>query len=142
MKRLNVNPEQCTGCESCVLTCPSEHGGAFSLALSRIRIERDEDKGRFIPRVCIQCDGRFCVAACPVSALSVDPELGNIVLDEDACIGCRACQPACPFGGVQFGEGRTSPLICDLCGGDPACVQTCRMPRALGYQMQGGSDES
>jgi anaerobic carbon-monoxide dehydrogenase iron sulfur subunit len=141
MKHIIVDPARCTGCESCVLNCSFAHTSAISLNQSRILIERDEEQAAFRPRVCTQCDGRFCVKACPVDALSVDPLLGCIRVDEARCIGCRACAAACPFGGVQFVDSRPLPLICDLCGGDPACVATCRKPQALRYATRGEADD-
>lgn len=138
MRRLHVEAGQCTGCESCVLSCTFKHDGEFSLTASRIRIERNEDQGQFRPRVCVQCDERSCVAACPVGALSVEPLGGVIRCDEDACIGCRACEAACAHGGVQFAAGLDVPLFCDLCGGEPECVATCRMPKAVSVMGEGG----
>jgi len=131
VKRLSVDPMRCTGCESCVLTCSFEHDDAFSLDRARIRVERDEENGRFSPKVCIQCPERHCVQACPEGALAVDPQSGAIRVDANACSGCRICEKACPYGGIQFAVGVRHPLICDLCGGDPSCVSTCRLPQAI-----------
>jgi anaerobic carbon-monoxide dehydrogenase iron sulfur subunit len=139
--RLCVAAERCTGCESCVLSCAFRHEGAFSLTASRIRIERNEDQGQFRPRVCIQCEERSCVAACPVEALTVDAALGTIRCDEAACIGCRACGTACAYGGVQFDAGRATPWFCDLCGGAPECVATCQMPKAVTAVAKGGRSD-
>ena len=133
MKRLHVNQDRCTGCESCVLTCSFEHGERFGLHLARIRVSRNEELADFRPKVCIQCEGRFCVAACPVGALSVDEKTGAIRVSEDLCTGCRQCEPACPFGGVHFSEGIQTPFICDLCGGDPECVKVCQLPQAITF---------
>ena len=134
--RLEIHPERCTGCESCVLTCSFEHENAFQLPLARVQVERDENQGDFRPRVCVQCDERFCVGACPVGALSV-AEVGNIVVDVEACTGCGACEAACPFGGIHFAASRETPIVCDLCGGKPACVATCQKPQALRIAPEG-----
>jgi len=135
--KLEVHSERCTGCESCVLTCSFEHEGVFQLPLSRIQVTRNENHGAFEPRVCVQCDGRFCVEACPTGALSVAALLGNIEVDGDACTGCRVCEEACPFGGIHFAAERSEPLICNLCGGRPACVAMCRKPLALQIAPEG-----
>ena len=37
-----------------------------------------------------------CVAACQFGALSMDPETGLPVVDEEKCTGCGACSKACP----------------------------------------------
>lgn len=136
--RLLVEEERCTGCTSCVLTCSFAKEGFFSFSRSRIRILRDQEFADFRPRVCVQCAEAHCISACPVGALSRDGATGAIVLDERACIGCRKCVEACPYGGVAFDEEREKPLICDLCGGEPACVEVCRFPEAIRYQEVGG----
>lgn len=43
----------------------------------------------------------------------------------ETCIGCGVCADACPFGMVAFRGDDGPPLICDLCGGEPACVGRC-----------------
>jgi Fe-S-cluster-containing hydrogenase component 2 len=131
--RLVVEADRCTGCGSCVLACSLAQEGAFSLALSRIRILRNEELAEFSPRVCIQCPDVPCITSCPVGALSRDADTGAIKLDREACTGCRQCVVACPYGGVQFDQSRDIPLICDLCGGDPACIKACQLPQAIRY---------
>jgi Fe-S-cluster-containing hydrogenase component 2 len=55
------------------------------------------------------------------------------VLDEEKCIGCRACILACPFGAIGFDYGKNIAKKCDLCGGDPKCVAFCET-HALRYE--------
>lgn len=133
-----VDHEKCTGCISCMLACSMSKERAYSIVLSRIRIERDEEHARFVPRVCVQCDERSCVSACSVNALSLSKLTGAIEIDRETCTGCRQCVDACPYGGVGFDEDRSVPLICDLCAGDPACVKACELPRAIRVGQRGG----
>ena len=63
--------------------------------------------------------------ACPVNAIDVDAASGaKIVLDE-ACVGCKLCVIACPFGTIFFDKAQDSATKCDLCAGDPACAHAC-----------------
>ena len=66
-----------------------------------------------------------CVSACPVDALSVDPDYGAVIVDREKCTGCGDCITACP-GTVPFlHPGDNKATICDLCGGEPKCVEVC-----------------
>jgi len=65
-----------------------------------------------------------------VGALSKDETNGAILVDVDpasasVCIGCGACVDACPFGIAILHPETGTAIICDLCGGDPACVERC-----------------
>ena len=137
---LHIEPERCTGCTSCVLTCSFEHEGSFSLNRSRIRVEREEEEATFTPRVCIQCPERFCIEACPVGALSIHGVTGAIVVDEGTCTGCQECAVACPYGGIHIDDDCKVPLVCDLCGGNPRCPEVCKMPQALTLATHGDRD--
>ena len=46
-------------------------------------------------------------------------------LDESLCVGCGTCVDACPFGMAALHPESGLAIICDLCGGDPACVKRC-----------------
>lgn len=128
---MHVSMERCTGCQGCMLACSLAKEGTHSLSLSRIQIARNEDVADFRPRVCVQCEQRACIAACPVGALRVHDQTGAVLLDSATCVGCGACGSVCPYGGVRFDVRRNRPLICDLCGGAPACVDACRFPTAI-----------
>jgi len=130
---LVIDADHCTGCGSCMLACSLAKEGKFSLFLSRIQILRNEEIALFTPNVCIQCANAPCITACPVDALSRDATSGVINLNRELCIGCKQCVTACPYGGVQFDHKRNIPLICDLCGSDPACVDACQLPQAISY---------
>ncbi len=131
MNYIAIDAATCSGCKSCELSCSLKHVGYFDCGKSRIRIQRDGERWNVAIRQCIQCDERFCVAACPKGALSVDSSLGCIAFDDERCISCKKCFNACPHNGVQWDEELGHPLICDLCGGDPECLKPCRLHAAL-----------
>ncbi|MHB1651496.1 MAG: TIGR04076 family protein [Desulfitobacteriaceae bacterium] len=123
--RMLVNEQACSGCRACETTCSFVHSQTFSEAEARIRIEKDEANGRDIPRVCRQCGAACCVEACPAEALSRDPNTKAILLNKDLCTGCKACSKACSFSAIYFSPDLHHPLFCDLCQGDPQCVERC-----------------
>lgn len=141
MKRLTIDPARCSGCNSCVLTCSFVHEHLYDYSKSRIRVHKDAERAESTPKVCIQCEEAPCVSACPEGALSISPSTGAIQIDGDLCTGCRLCVTACPYEGVGFDEERKLPLICDLCGADPACVAFCQFTQAIRFEAPGKESE-
>jgi Fe-S-cluster-containing dehydrogenase component len=82
---------------------------------------------------CMHCVDPSCVSACPVSAMTKDPTTGIVGYNVDACIGCRYCVAACPFGVPRFTYDTPFPKIskCQLCqhrlgeGKYAACAEAC-----------------
>jgi Fe-S-cluster-containing hydrogenase component 2 len=63
--------------------------------------------------------------ACPTEAIVVDADLGAKVVIDSACVGCKACTLACPFGTIEFNPRSGKVDKCDLCGGNPQCAEAC-----------------
>lgn len=124
-KILVFNPQKCTGCRACEIGCSLEHTDTCNPSRSRVRVIKIEKKGIDIPVRCLQCERKACVAACPVGALKTDPKLGFVDINYNRCLGCRICLVVCPFGGPTIDPKDNKIIICDLCGGDPACVRLC-----------------
>jgi Fe-S-cluster-containing hydrogenase component 2 len=96
----------------CELACSLDNEGAFNPSKSRIRVFKFEDEGRFVPYTCTQCAEAWCLKACPVDAISLDPETGAKVVSDALCVGCKVCT--------------TGKVIkCDLCEGEPECATAC-----------------
>jgi Fe-S-cluster-containing hydrogenase component 2 len=126
-KVLYIDHEKCTGCRLCELVCAVSHDGVSNPARSRIRVLKWEAEGVYIPMACQQCQDAPCMNVCPVSAISRDEELGRVIVDYDACIGCRSCVSVCPFGAMHFNSTDRRVLKCDVCDGDPQCVRFCEV---------------
>ncbi len=138
MKRLVFNPDLCSGCKICMLECELNHGeNVINYTKSRIRIRINKEKVIQVAGVCVQCEETPCIDVCPSGALSKDEKLGVIRVDESACMLCGACVNACPYHGIVLNEKLGKILICDLCGGDPACARWCPM-EAIKYEEVSG----
>ncbi|CAA7625748.1 hydrogenase 2 4Fe-4S ferredoxin-type component [Candidatus Terasakiella magnetica] len=95
--------------------------------------DKAENGFAHIKRSCLHCGDPSCVSACPVSAMTKDEKTGIVGYNKDACIGCRYCVAACPFGVPQFQYDTPTPQIakCQLCrhiqaeGKIPACADRC-----------------
>ena len=109
----------------------AHHEGRFGTSTARIHVVKIEPLGIDEPHVCRQCGAigsaarAPCMAACPVGALYRDEATGAVLVHEETCIGCAACVDDCPFGVAAIHPERGTAVICDLCGGDPACVKRC-----------------
>ncbi len=125
MKRIVVRADICTGCRACQVACVASHEGRFGTAAARLRVVKMEAVGLDEPHVCRQCRRAACMEACPVEALSREEATGAVLVNPDLCTGCGACVAACPFGMAALHPRTGKALICDLCGGDPACVKRC-----------------
>jgi len=124
-KILLIDPEKCTGCRICEVACSLHHEKECDPSKSRVHILKWEEMGVDVPMLCVQCDEPICEAVCPVVAVHRDAETNAISIDHEACIGCRMCAVACPFGGITLDVVGKRALACDLCKGDPICVKLC-----------------
>lgn len=131
-KVLTVDPERCTGCRICEMVCSVNKEGVSNPKFSRIHVVKWEMEGFCVPMFCRQCEDPLCAAVCPVNAVSRDEYLGRVFVNQELCVGCRACIAACSFGGVGYDHEHHKTLRCDLCDGDPECVKFCDT-RALQY---------
>jgi len=134
-KPIRIEASVCTGCRACEAACVLFHDDALGTSTARVRILKEEAEGVDEPRVCRLCPEPSCVPSCPMEALSRDAGLGVIRVDPDLCTGCGICAAACPFGSVAIDPRDQRPLICDLCGGHPACVGRCS-PGALRLESE------
>jgi len=131
-KILFIDPEKCTGCRLCETVCSISHEKACNPALARIHVAKWETKGLYIPVVCVQCESPICEQVCPVKAIKRDEKTGAVLINYDACVGCRLCALYCPFAGAQIDSEKGRVLKCDLCNGEPMCAKFCD-PQALQY---------
>ena len=151
-----VNVDRCAGCFACAVACKEENQVAPGIFWEKIK--RDENVRdnviNWFRMSCMHCDDPACMKVCPMKAIHKGPH-GEVLVDQQKCIGCKMCANACPYDVPVFNtEGRTSyfgdkqPLVvrpakphtermpgkaehCTLCthrlaeGRLPACVENC-----------------
>ena len=127
---IEVRHELCHGCRACEIACSIRCEGSVMPSASRIRVYQVDPGPLDIPVLCRQCADYPCVAACPprVGALEVDRRTGAVLPDGEKCLGekCGRCARACPQQSAVFFHPVTGKAsVCDLCGGQPACVGAC-----------------
>ena len=125
-KIIHSNADACTGCKICEMVCSLTHEKTgINPKNSRIRIMENSEKGIYIPVVCQLCKDIPCVEACPESALSQDERTGAIIVADDICSACGLCIEACEYDAIFLHPDRKIACVCDLCGGEPKCVEYC-----------------
>jgi carbon-monoxide dehydrogenase iron sulfur subunit len=124
-KFVSVNPRKCTGCGICEYACALEkEKDTMNPIRSRIRVVRMTPMFNFA-LACRSCEDAKCVTACPEKALTQQEQTGIIMVKEKQCKGCDWCVQACPHGGITIHSDTGIAVACDLCEGEPKCVEFC-----------------
>ncbi|MFO3906155.1 formate-dependent uric acid utilization protein AegA [Enterobacter hormaechei] len=122
-----ANSQQCIGCRACEVACVmAHHNEQHPLSARhftpRISVVKEGNKHSAV--TCHHCENAPCLQSCPNGAISRMRD--SVQVDEQKCIGCKACVVACPFGTMEIVT--TTAQKCDLCldrTGGPACVANC-----------------
>ncbi|MEM1515307.1 MAG: 4Fe-4S dicluster domain-containing protein [Candidatus Bathyarchaeia archaeon] len=123
-KFVSVEPSKCIGCSLCEFACALEKEGEPNPIKSRIRVIHLNPMFN-ITVTCRFCEGAPCVRACPRDAIKQSERGGILIIDESKCDGCILCVQACPYGGMMLDPDKGIVIACDLCNGEPKCVEFC-----------------
>ncbi len=115
-----IDLHKCAGCGSCALACKTENNTALRRngQTHNWADFQHETSGKFPdtryrtrPVLCNHCSNAPCVEACPVEpkAMYKTPE-GITMHNDERCIGCRACQEACPYSKMEVKSSETSVI--------------------------------
>jgi len=98
--------------------------------IEQLNESRSEAHWLFMSDSCKHCQDAGCLNACPTNAI-IRTDMGNVFVQQDTCIGCKYCIPACPFGVISFSEQTGTVHKCTLCndrihnGLGTACAKAC-----------------
>lgn len=126
---------KCVGCRACTVSCKMENNTLTDVNYRWV-IERESGSYpnpnlTFVSVSCNHCTDPACLASCPVDAITKRASDGIVLIDEDACIGCKYCMAACPYGAPQFNPITLKVEKCTYCvqradaSLGPACARTC-----------------
>lgn len=133
--KIYLKEECCIGCGLCKVYCQTEHSGSKDIIkafkretlrpLSRVRVERQGEVCFAVQ--CRNCTEPWCVDACLTGAMSKDPITGQVIVDQEKCIGCWTCIIACPNGALARDMSSHTISKCDFCPDCevPVCVANC-----------------
>jgi len=133
---LGIDIKKCMGCYACEIACKEAHGilpekgGWIKVVRADASRAKAQEKGHYLPVVCIHCASPPCVEACPEGAIT-QREDGIVLLDYSSCTGCKLCLEICPCGAIFFDEEGEVAFKCSLCVERieeellPSCVQHC-----------------
>ena len=142
MNAILTDVTRCIGCRKCVEACaatyelepyrPSDKTSGDGLSAERWTSIIERPGGHYVRKQCRHCLDPACVSACLVAAMQKTPD-GAVIYDGNACMGCRYCMMACPYGIPRYEWDATVPYVrkCRLCyervneGKLPACVEAC-----------------
>jgi Fe-S-cluster-containing dehydrogenase component len=130
----------CIGCKACEVACkewnqlPAANGGIATLSGDSYdntrqldglhwrhvrfveQFSEDRRTGRWLlmSDVCKHCVRAGCMEVCPTGAI-IRTEFDTVVIQADACNGCRDCIAACPFGVIGMNPASGVAQKCTLC---------------------------
>lgn len=125
MNIVYIELDRCIACLNCERACSFQKWEQRLGSTANIFVSVDMDRRRILAGTCLQCETALCMDVCPVNALARDPLTSAILVDNRTCLSCGMCVVACPYGHMNLDESSRRATKCDLCGGDPRCVQMC-----------------
>lgn len=131
--RMKFDAERCVGCYACHTACLDAHHEACeknARSFRSVRRVTDEKKG-FSYEICPGCTqcGK-CASVCKTGAIVREETYGIYLVEKERCIGCGACERACPQHVIFVDESKKAQK-CDGCierlkeGREPACAAVC-----------------
>jgi Fe-S-cluster-containing dehydrogenase component/CRP-like cAMP-binding protein len=133
-----IDLDRCTRCDDCVRACASTHDNN-----PRFLRHGPTAGSLMVANACMHCADPVCMIGCPTGAIHRESFAGQVVINPDTCIGCKACFSNCPYDAIRMVEIRDAngeflvdqemkPIAkatkCDLCvenHGGPACERAC-----------------
>jgi Fe-S-cluster-containing dehydrogenase component/CRP-like cAMP-binding protein len=134
-----IDLDRCVRCDACVEACAAGHNNNPRF----IRHGRTFDHF-MVANACMHCVDPVCMIGCPTGAIHRNTHGGQVIINDDTCIGCATCANNCPYDNIRMVEVRdsngeyireeatNSTIVkaskCDLCADQPhgpACQQAC-----------------
>lgn len=134
-----IDLDRCTRCDDCVRACASAHDDN-----PRFLRHGKISEHYMIANACMHCADPVCMIGCPTGAIHRNEVGGQVLINDQTCIGCSTCANSCPYDNIRMVEIRDdkglfvrdehthTPILkatkCDLCSEQltgPACQNAC-----------------
>ena len=134
-----IDLDRCTRCDDCVRACAATHDNNPRFVRQGLQHEN-----WMVAGACMHCIDPVCMIGCPTGAIGRDETTGNVVINDQTCIGCGTCATSCPYDNIRMvdiRDGKGNPVVdessakpvqkatkCDFCAeqaGGPACQRAC-----------------
>jgi len=154
---LVIDLDICVGCHACAVNCKewntsghsapltdrdpygADPAGVWFNRIHSFEVVQEDGDSRTVhfPKSCLHCEEAPCVTVCPTGASYKRAEDGIVLVNAEACIGCKLCSWACPYGAREYDADAGVMKKCTLCVDKiynenldprsrvPACVSTC-----------------
>ena len=134
-----IDLDNCVRCDECVVACANAHNNNPRFNRHGPRYDH-----YMVANACMLCADPVCMIGCPTGAIHRSSAEGQVVINDESCIGCATCANSCPYDNIRMVDVRepNGTLIrdsstgsripkatkCDLCIdqiGGPACERAC-----------------
>ena len=134
-----IDLDRCVRCDACVDACAKGHNNNPRFIRHGYTFDHF-----MVANACMHCTDPVCMIGCPTGAIHRNALGGQVVINDDTCIGCATCATNCPYNNIRMVEIRdgggnfildddtSKPIVkatkCDLCldqPGGPACQRAC-----------------
>lgn len=113
-------PDDCSICRDACANKEEESRGC-----SGIKVLHLPEVNAHTAITCNQCGEPVCADHCPTGAITKNPADGVVGISQDKCLACGLCSLCCPYGGIDYNAEKKQTFKCDMCGGEPQCVEAC-----------------
>ena len=92
-----IDLDRCTRCDDCVRACAATHDNNPRF------LRHGPVHGRhMVANACMHCADPICMIQCPTGAIHRNLLEGQVVINDQSCIGCAACANNCPYDAIRM----------------------------------------
>ncbi len=96
-----IDLDRCVRCDACVDACAKGHNNNPRF------IRHGHTFDHFmVANACMHCTDPVCMIGCPTGAIHRNALGGQVVINDDTCIGCATCATNCPYNNIRMVEIR------------------------------------